>query len=131
MNRPNAGMYFVRDISPKLKDNAWRWTGKEPTLRFHLPVNEDLSFVMDFALPEPAMRDTGPVTITIRINGRILASERYDTPGEQHFEHPVSALFLGGEETIVSAAIDKLWRARIDGKPVDLGFILVRAGFIQ
>ena len=132
MNQPNAPMYFVRDISPILKDSTWRWTGKEPTLRFRLPVTGDLSFLMDFALPEPAMRATGPVTITIHINGRVLASNRYDTPGQQHFLQPVPAALLNAaEETTVSAGIDKLWRTKMDGRPVDLGFILVRAGFVQ
>ena len=129
MNHPYATLYFVKDISASLSAGVWRWTGKRPTLRFRVPVRERLSFAADLSVPELTMQQTGPVTIKFAVNDIPLRTVRYDTPGAQHFQNPVPAAWLKLDgENIVSAEIDKLYRA---ADHTDLGFILVRAGFVE
>ena len=61
--------------------------------------------------------------------GNLLDSVRC-TEGDKHFQKPVPAEWLrAGEENIVSLEIDRTWTPSQGAEP--LGFILVRAGFVQ
>lgn len=128
MNDEDAAERFVKDISLKLESATWRWTQKRPTLKILLTKTRDLKFAADFTIWEGTMKQTGPVTISFFVDGRLLDKVRYDTPGYKHVEKPVDPAWLQtAVETMVSAEIDKLY---VD--PADrtvLGFILTRMGF--
>jgi hypothetical protein len=124
----NAEAYFVKDIAMGLEGGAWRWTTEEPTLKFYLETNQNLRFVMDFAIADLTFKDTGPVTFSIFINGRLFDKARYDRPGEKHYEKPVPpGFFKPKSEVTVSVKPDKIWIAKDDG--AKMGFILIRIGF--
>lgn len=130
MSAPNADLYIVGGILPGEPGSPWRWTGKRPELRFHLPVTSNLRFVMDFSVPETTFPQRGPVTVSVFINGRLLDKVRCAKHGEVHFEKAVPADWLRTDaSTIAAAEIDKVWIASGDG--AQLGFILIRAGFVQ
>lgn len=130
MNDPDAEAYFVQDISPALESDTWRWSGQRPTLRFVLEKVEDLEFAMDFSIPGVTFEETGPLTISFLINGRLLEKVRYDSYGEKRFEKAVEASWLkAGEDTVVAAGIDPVWVSPKDG--TKLGVILVQAGFVE
>ncbi len=129
MNDPDAESYFVRDIRG-LEAGSWRWTGQQPTLRFALDHTNNRQFVMDFAVADAALRETGPITITVFVNERLLDRMRYQTHGEKHFEKAVDPSWLeAGEKTTVEIALDKVWVSPTDG--TRLGVILLRAGFVD
>ena len=129
MNEPGAEAFFVRDIRA-LEGGAWRWTGPRPTLRFVLRKTEGLRFSMDFSVAGITFEQTGPVTVSVLINGKLLGRQRYDTFGEYHFEKPVDPSWLkAGEDTIVEAVVEPPWVAPSDG--TKLGVILSRAGFVE
>ncbi len=44
---------------------------------------------MDFSIPERTMRDTGPVTLTFTVNGKLLDRLRVEQAGEHHYAHDV------------------------------------------
>lgn len=128
MNQMNAEMFFVRDIH-SLQGGLWRWTGKKPTLRFRVPETGGLSFAADLVIPDVMFRVTGPVTVAVTVNGNLLDTVSY-TEGAKHFQKQVPAEWLhAGEESVVSLEIDRIWTPPQGGEP--LGFILVRAGFVQ
>jgi len=130
MNGPNADAHILRDVSPGLEAEAWRWTQKRPELQFYLEFTENLRLVMDFAIPDVTFPQRGPVTISFFVNGHLLDKVRYDKGGEMHFERPVPAAWLRtNTATVVAAEIDKVWIAAADG--ARLGFILSRAGFVE
>lgn len=130
MNDPDAETHFVRDVSKTLEGGLWRWAYRRPELSFSLSSTENLRFFMDFAIAEATFKDTGPVTISFLVNGNLLDRVRYDRPGEQHFEKPVPSQWLRTDrQTVVAAEPDKVWTSKIDG--AQLGFILIRAGFVQ
>jgi hypothetical protein len=130
MNGPTADAHIVRDIAASTEASAWRWTGQRPELRFRLSFTKGLRFVMDFALAEVTFPQRGPVTISFVINGHLLDKVRYEQAGEKHFEKRVPAAWLRADaDTLVAAEIDKVWIAPSDG--ARLGFILIRAGFIE
>lgn len=129
MNDPGAERFFVRDVSPALENNTWRWSGERPTFRFVLRRAEGLKFTMDFAVAGAILEKTGPQTISFYVNDRLLGRARYATHGEHHFEKPVDPAWLKpGEDTIVVAEIRPVWQSP-DG--VKLGVILLRVGFVE
>jgi hypothetical protein len=130
MNDPNALDYIVHDVSPVLEGSVFRWAYKRPELRFALTTTTHLSYVMDFALPADNFRQTGPVTISVFINDKLLDAVRYDTPGRKTFRKEVPAAWLRTDSPVfVAAEIDKLYVSPKDG--AKLGFVLTRAGFVE
>jgi hypothetical protein len=126
----NAGAYIVRDIADSAEAGTWRWTGKRPELRFHLDSIEQVRFKADFAVAEATMKSTGPVTITVFVNGNLLERIPCAEHGEKSIDKPVPREFLRANAVnIVAMEIDKVYIAGADG--VALGFILTRAGFTQ
>ena len=130
LGSPDAEEHIVRDVSDNAEGGGWRWTRKRPELRFFLETIENLSYKADFSIAESVFRETGPVTITIFINGHLLDTVKYSEAGEKHFEKPVPAKFLRAKAMNFAAMeIDKVWVSKTDGAV--LGFILTRAGFTQ
>jgi hypothetical protein len=129
MSDPHADLYLVRDFQDH-GPGTWRWAYSHPVLRFFVPAVPRLKFTMDFSLPERTFRDTGPVTLTLRINGALFHRQRFDQPGPLHYsrEVPPGLLRLNAENQI---AIDPepVWVSKADGGR--LGFILSRAGFTE
>jgi hypothetical protein len=129
MDDPNAGAYLVQDVADR-GPGTWRWAYSRPVLRFFLPAVPQVRFAMDFTLPERTFRETGPVTLTFRINGELLDRYRCDAPGEQHYSHSVpSAMLHHGAVNLVAIDPDPVWVSQADGGR--LGFILSRAGFTE
>jgi hypothetical protein len=129
MSDPNAGAYLVKDVADR-GPGTWRWVYSHPVLRFALPGVTRVNFVMDFAIPERTMRETGPVTITIRINGEVLDRALFDKPGELHYAHAVPpGIIRPNAINLVEIDPDPVWVSKADGGR--LGFILSRAGFAE
>lgn len=128
MNDDDAPLHFVRDISSSLEGSTWRWTQQRPALKILLIKTVGLKYVVDFTLPEPTMRQTGPVNISFFLGDRLLDRVHYEKPGYQHYEQAIPPAWLQTtSETEISAQIDKLYKSPGDG--ATLGFILTRMGF--
>src|SRR6266851_1801626 len=126
----NATAYIVKDVAEGAEAGSWRWARKRPELRFFLDNVDNLSFKVDFSIAETLLRETGPVTISVFINGNPLDVLKYSEAGEKHFEKPVPAKSLRAKAMNIAAMeIDKVWGSKSDGAV--LGFILTRAGFTQ
>jgi hypothetical protein len=126
LGAPDAPAHFVKDIIDG--PDSWRWTRTHPTLKLLLITTQDLKFSTDFTLWADGMKQTGPVTISFFVGDRLLGHVRYTTPGYKHFEKPVPSEWLQTTtDTIISAEIDKLYVAPLDG--AKFGFILSRMGF--
>lgn len=130
MSDPEAPAAIVADVQSAVEGTGWRWTHQNPELRFKLPDTRRWKFAIDFSLPKPNFKDTGPVTISYFINGKLLDRVRYTAPGDLHYEKPVPAAFLeAGGYNQVRAEVDPPWIAPSD--KAKLGFVLHRAGFIH
>jgi hypothetical protein len=128
MNDFFAPQHFVRDIASG-PPSIWRWTYQRPAVRINAEFDQPVKYVIDFAVAEATLRDTGPVTIAFTVNDRVLDRVRYTASGQKHFEKLVPAgWLLPGKPTIAGAEIDKVWVSK-DG--ARLGFILVRIGFAK
>lgn len=125
----NAGMYIVRDISDTPEGN-WRWARKRPELRFSLDYIDHLNLSVDFTVPSVTLKETGPVTVSVFVNDKLLDTIRCTDDSERHFVKPVPASFLrANADNLVALEVDKVFVSKLDG--VVLGFILIRAGFTQ
>jgi hypothetical protein len=130
MSDADAKLHFVKDISDSLEGGVWRWTKKSPTLMLTVPNTSGWKFAADLTIHELTFKDTGPVTITITVNGHELTKQHYDKPGPEHVEQPVPPEWLRAKaENLVTLEIDEVWIAPED-KAV-LGFVLTRAGFFR
>jgi hypothetical protein len=128
MNDSAAPLSFVRDIAGG-PPSIWRWTYQRPAVRIHAEFDQPVKYVIDFAVAEATLRDTGPVTIAFTVNDRVLDRVRYTASGAKHFEKLVPSEWLTpGKPNIAGAEIDKVWVSK-DG--ARLGFILVRIGFAK
>lgn len=126
MSDPDAELYFVKDI-PGGIEGAWRWTAKRPTIKLRPKSNQGLKYVIEFAIPEVTLKQTGPVTLTFFVNDHVVDSMRYATHGNQRFEKPVPAEWITAEQDVlVGAEIDKVWIAPED--KAQLGFLLISLG---
>ncbi|HET8547109.1 MAG TPA: hypothetical protein VFL57_03855 [Bryobacteraceae bacterium] len=130
MSDAAAPLHFVKDIRPALEGGAWRWTLKQPTVRLAAPKDHGLKFTAEVAVPGITFRDTGPVAITVAINGHTLETFTLARPGPHRLEKPIPAGWLrSGDDNTVTMEIDKLW-TEADGD-VQLGFILTSIGFTE
>jgi hypothetical protein len=127
---PGATAHIAQDINP-LVHGSWCWTiGPNPTLKILTPDTQNLKLAVDFAFWDEGFRQTGPVELTFIVNQGELATVRYDTPGNKHFEQAVPAKWLSTDvEATVSVRTDKLYVSPSDGKK--FGFILSRIGFTR
>jgi hypothetical protein len=122
----DASRYFVRDI--RIDAGMWRWTGAEPELEFALASKTNRTLVYEFVINEETFKHTGPVHISFFVNGKLLARETYDTPGDKKLEKLVpNEVLQVKEKTRVVARVENTWRSP-DG--VIFGILLKRAGFI-
>ena len=129
MSDPNADAYLVKDVASE-GPGTWRWVYDHPVLRFVVPDVPRLKFTMEFAIPERTMRETGPVTLTFTINGKLLDRTRYDKGGQQEYAHDVPPGMLHPNAiNLVAIDPDPVWVSKADGGR--LGFILSRAGFTE
>lgn len=125
----DAPSHFVRDISPSLVAN-WRWAQKRPTIRLFPQTGEGLGYSIDFTLPEENLKGTGPVTMSFWVGDHLLERVRYTEPGQKTFVKPIPPEWIApGQELLIAAEIDKLWRSAGDG--ATQGFILTSIGLTQ
>jgi hypothetical protein len=130
MGNPETGDHIVADVGEHIEGAGWRWTREHPRLSYRLPRTKGWKFHAEFGFPPPNFKDTGPVTVSFLINGRLLEKVRYTQPGDQSFEKAVPASWLrAGEETVAGADIDPPWIAPRD--KARLGFVLHTMGFVE
>lgn len=125
---PDQARFVLQDIGP---GDGQAWTFDHPKLRFWVLPRPGLRFALTIRMVEQTLRDTGPVTISIHVNGHPLGSIRAAHEGDYHFEEPVPIEWIQrGEPVDVSMEADRLWTdpARPPGA-MRLGFLIVEAGF--
>jgi hypothetical protein len=128
MSDSNADAFIVGDVNDGLEAGSSRWTRRRPSLRFYLDTVDQLRFQADFSIAESTFRDTGPVAVSVFINGNLLDTVHCPAPAVSHFDKPVPVTFLHAQSlNFATLEIDKLWSP--PSRSVELGFLLARAGF--
>ncbi|MFB3829012.1 MAG: hypothetical protein ACE15B_19755 [Bryobacteraceae bacterium] len=128
MADPNADAYIVSGVNEPDPKSPWRWTQPRVEMRFYLTQVRGLRFTMELVLPDATFAETGPVTVSVTVNGSPLGKQRFASAGSHTLALPAPErlLKLDALNTVVIEP-DKIYVARDDG--ARLGFILAGAGF--
>ena len=130
MNDQDAPRQFVRGVGIEVFGGAWRWAGQEAVIDFGAVKSGRAKFVADATVPEITFKDTGPVTISVAINGARLETIVVNRSGDIRFEKDVPPELLRRDvPNTATFTIDRLWTRPGDGQT--FGFILTRAGFVE
>jgi hypothetical protein len=129
MSEPDADAFIVQDVLGSA-GGIFRWTAEHPRFKLWLEDASDREFVVRFALIASNFRETGPVTVSVTINGRELAAPAFAIPREYEYRHPVPKAFLAGPSpAIVGLDISPVSVAKADG--VKLGIYLESIGLLK
>jgi len=128
MRDSTAPMHFVSDIVPELHDDAWRWTLKKPAFRFQLSETQGVMFELDYTVPDLTIKQTGPVNITVSIDGHRLGVIHVERDQKTVWRKAVPpGMLTTSRPVIVQLEIDKMWVA--DHHEMERGFIISNIGF--
>jgi hypothetical protein len=126
MDDPQVDDYLVNDISPER--GFRRWAFVRPELRFRLKDVSHLIFTAEFAIPEVTYKVTGPVNVSVAVNGRTLGSIRCAHAGDFRLEKPVPDGLVEPDKPVrVIFEANPRWISPEDG--AQLSFLLRSAGF--
>ena len=127
MSEPDINPHILQDVIESPDGEEWRWTNQHPQLSLSLDRVEKLNFYMRFTLVAETLRDTGPVTLTIRIDDRVLARPKFDRPGNFEFRQAVPAAMLTTQRPVIIAVdVDPPWTSP---EKTTLGIYLHSIGF--
>ena len=137
---PTAAAYLrVADLRSKpqlvsgwypIEDGAWRWMAKQAEVVLETPAGARVSFDMDLFFPADYMRRAGgPVTISVRVNDKLLTRQTYQASGGYH----LSAMVPSGIATFPTSKVSiRLNRALppSGAELRELGAIVAGLGFV-
>jgi cephalosporin hydroxylase len=131
-----AGMVFeLRVADPAMKDrllrgffegtNAWKWTGRRFAVLLDAPPPLDAPtyLVLDFNAPDELMNVVKEVTLTARVNGEVVGSEKYSATGRYFFQCKVPLPLLKKSPAEIEFELDKAAKDPANGR--ELGLIVV------
>lgn len=119
---------FVRgDMVGAGNGAEYNWTKQHPRFVLTVPDTEGWEFYLRMKVVDNTFKDTGPLTLAIRLNGELLDTLHLDRVQEYEYRHPVPASILRPREEIdVVLDIDPPWIAPTDKVP--LGVLLHTVG---
>src|SRR5574340_865522 len=108
----NADAYIVSGVNEPDPKSPWRWTQARTQMRFYLPQVRGLKFTVDLVLPEASFNETGPVTVSVHVNGTLLGKQRFESAGRHTLELPAPERLLKRDAlNMVVIEPDKIGRA--------------------
>jgi hypothetical protein len=126
---PGARRHVLRGFMAGNDDAVGTWTYLRPALLFHVPAQENQVLKIDFVLAAQTFQQTGPVRLTVKVNGETIGNRLYTTAGQQTFEQAVAPELLRSDGlTLVETDLDKYFVAKKD-EP-GLGYLFLRGGFV-
>jgi cephalosporin hydroxylase len=114
-----AGFY------PPQGDEGWLRTARRFAVSIDPPPPRDAEtrLELDFSVPNELMDAKGPVTVTVRVNGTRIGSQKYKTQGRYFFEKRVPPDLLQSSPVRVEYELDRWGTDPDSGR--DVGLIVV------
>ena len=128
MNDAGAAGQLLSGFYP-IEANAWRWTGKKFSVLLRTPpgaaqTGGNLSF--NLSVPDVSIQQLKSITLSASVNGMMLKSQEYSSPGAEIFTADIPASMLTADSVKVDFALDKSIPPAIDRR--DLGIIAASIG---
>jgi hypothetical protein len=122
MGAPEAEAHLTLGFY-QLEQTQWRWIGPRAMAVLRAPGGSGIEFELAFHIPE-----TAPArTVTVRMDGKPLASETYPGPGSYTLRAPAEV--EAGTAVSVEISVDRTFQAAGDAR--NLGIIVSGLGFVQ
>jgi len=87
MSDPDVDAHILGDVFPPDDNVEWRYTGLHPRFRLDVRDQSRLVFYLRFFNPGDALRERGPVTVTVNINGQKATSQRFAYEADQEMRY--------------------------------------------
>ncbi len=94
MSDLRAEAFVIQDVFTLDGSKEFAWTGRRPRLRVWLDDAKVRVFRMRIAVPEETFSSTGPLTVSILVNGQQIAAPRFEQPGLHDYSCPVAEALL-------------------------------------
>jgi hypothetical protein len=124
-NKPQliSGWYSV-------EDGAWRWMMKRSEVVLRTLEDPRLTFAMQLYFPPGYMQHAGgPVTVSVRMNGKPLTTQSYAAPGSYRLEAMVPPGLASFPTSTVNIRLNRTLPPS-GGEQRDLGAIVTELGFV-
>jgi len=107
---------MLRDFMPA-SPGQWRWTFEHPALLMSAPKKPGTAFTMDFVIHAATFKETGPIRLTVFINGQKIGDKLYTTPEGQSFTAAIpESAFRADGIALVETTQDKYYKAPDDAQ---------------
>ena len=127
MSDPTANSQILADIAPETNGAEWRFTGAHPRFRLQLHSARALNFYMRFFLHDQSLRDRGPVSFRVTLNGHSFQTYRFTQAGDMEYRRPIPESWVAAPAAVeVALDVDPPWHLA-DGAA--LGVLLHSIGF--
>ena len=136
----SGGMVFELAVAdPALKDRllrgffegtaAWKWTGRlfAVSLDAPPPLDAPTFLVLDFNAPDELMSKVKEVTVTARVNGQSVGSQKYTAAGRYFLQFNVPPALLKRSPAEVEFELDRAAKDPASGR--EIGLIVVGVQF--
>ena len=86
--------FIIQDVLTLDGPSEFAWTNHRPRFQVWLDDGASRVFRMRIGVPEETFTSTGPVTVSVLVNGQRIAAPRFDQPGMHDYECPVAEALL-------------------------------------
>jgi hypothetical protein len=129
MSDPAAEPQLVRGFYG-VESGSWRWTASKFAVTLRPPdgsAQTGAALQFQFSLPEVIVNKTGPVTLSVSVNGTALPPQTYSKPGEYTYTASVPAAALNTGTAAVEFSTDKVMPPS-NGDKRELALVAVSVG---
>ncbi|MBK5291310.1 MAG: glycosyltransferase family 39 protein [Acidobacteriia bacterium] len=106
------------------EQGSWRWTGCGFSVSLAPPEpSAGARLVLDLTVPEPSLRQLGPITLSARLGDRDLGSQTYPTAGNYTFVRRLDGAWLHKDANTIAFQLNRcLPPSERDGR--ELGLVI-------
>ena len=121
-SKPGDERGMLRDFMPG-PAGRWRWTFERPALLMRAPKRPNTRFTMDFVVHSGTFKETGPIRLSVSVNGRNIGEKLYTSAENQTFAAPVPESALRDDGiALFETRLDKYYKSPEDGQKMGLYF---------